>query len=292
MKTYSVLTTIQSHSHWVYCCSWSPSGYSFVSGSSDGEVKVWKAEHLKMEQERFVGEGCGLDWDSVLEELLNNEPLPQSLQIAVQPLKPIIPHIEARALICQEWANTFCSKPENLNLNPVSVATIHMYTLPTSNGVSIFGTVNNALRDFNRTKKNLKEYMPYVKLLNESLRSLPDKYKHQGECYRGTEWVFSSLKDHNPSVHYPKGKQFYWYAFQSSSCLIDVADRFCNKDKPKTIFHIEVDGGFEISDFSYFKSEKEVLFPLLSRFEVVSTEKRYDPSSPELPDIIKLRQLC
>eukprot|EP01103_Thecamoeba_quadrilineata_P000045 TRINITY_DN1002_c0_g1_i3.p1 TRINITY_DN1002_c0_g1~~TRINITY_DN1002_c0_g1_i3.p1 ORF type:complete len:787 (-),score=163.05 TRINITY_DN1002_c0_g1_i3:145-2304(-) len=251
---------------------------------------------LQKEGKRIVGDASEDEWNPTLKGLVAKEPLPNTLEEAIGPLKNSLFRIEDDVLECQERAKTICKQQANQTptLNPTSVAAIRLYTLPSYSGNSVFEFVNKALRDPKRSEESLKKVLPFIKLLNHSLLTLPEKYRYSGSSFRGTQWVFPSPEFHEPSEHYPKNREFYWYAFQSSSCSFEVADNFCNQDKPRTIFHIEdIKNGFLISAFSNYTYEEEVLFPLLSKFKVVGVQKQYNPTSedPKLADIIKLRHL-
>ena len=78
---------------------------------------------------------------------------------------------------------------------------------------------------------------------------------------------------------YPRGREFCWYDFKSSSTRFGVMynDYFCGDRGPRTIFTIEGVKCYKIKIFSAIQVEDEALFPPLSAFRVVSSQKRLEP---------------
>eukprot|EP00300_Choanocystis_sp_HF-7_P016121 c19301_g2_i1.p2 GENE.c19301_g2_i1~~c19301_g2_i1.p2 ORF type:complete len:159 (+),score=24.50 c19301_g2_i1:669-1145(+) len=145
----------------------------------------------------------------------------------------------------------------------------------------------------NQLSDGLRACLPYIKFLDTALVQLGEQFQHRGPCYRGVKWVYPNLQNHDPVRHFPRGKEFFWYEFKSSSrdlCLMDH-ERFCGNSGPRTIFVINSLTGYKIDEFSKFgQSEKEVLFRPLTEFKVVSANRLCHPNGGN-PDVVELDQV-
>lgn len=92
---------------------------------------------------------------------------------------------------------------------------------------------------------------------------LPNYY---GEVHRG-------IKNFRFSSYQNVGDCFYWKNFTSTSKLVDIAQKF--KKINGTIFHITSVSGKDISLFSIYAKEEEVLFLPYTYF-MVEEIRRFD----------------
>jgi len=112
---------------------------------------------------------------------------------------------------------------------------------------SLYFVVNDRLRDPDR--KNLKNFLPYMKLLLTGLYKLPVY-----DCNEQRLWRALNL----PSIsNYHKGKIIRWWAF--SSCTVDMEQLGNFANAMPVIFNITTTRACKISQFSLFSKEEEVL---------------------------------
>jgi len=131
------------------------------------------------------------------------------------------------------------------------IASIYFYTcdlkkLPSQN---LYFIVNSALRE---NKKFLLPYiMPYVHILIRAVSKLPTV---SAQLYRGISDV-----ELNPSSFIEK-QEVIWSQFNSCSPASSVAKEFLAKKRKNTIlFEIETKYGHDISKFSAFATEGEII---------------------------------
>ena len=150
--------------------------------------------------------------------------------------------------------------------------------------------------------------LPYVKLLTSALEALPKEFifkpetpnegdqQRRGRCWRGIRHLFpgypgyvnaqgTPVSRHDPEQHFPIGRVVSWNAFTSTTEVEQVTLDFVGEHGPATIFDIEVQRGYRIRALSHYgEAEAEVLFPLFSIFEVVSSHRNCTPQGL-LPDV-------
>jgi hypothetical protein len=126
-----------------------------------------------------------------------------------------------------------------------------LYTLESE----LYARLNALLRQRNRDR--LKPFFPYLKLLIDARCKLP---RYAGVVWRGVKGV--NLLD-----KYPKGKEFFWWAFSSATKELSSLQNpmFLGTSGMRTVFNIQVKRGIDIARYSIFQgdeSEAEVLlFP-------------------------------
>eukprot|EP01043_Picozoa_sp_COSAG02_P097801 COSAG02_NODE_33998_length_491_cov_0.778061_1_plen_163_part_11 len=125
----------------------------------------------------------------------------------------------------------------------------------------------------------LRACMPYIKFLWVALEELPQKFHHVGRVQRGIKWAFPEPANHDPENFFYPGREFCWYEFKSSSTDFNVMydSYFCGDRGPRTIFTIQGVKCYQIKIFSALQREEEALFPPLSEFHVVSSQKKLRP---------------
>lgn len=123
------------------------------------------------------------------------------------------------------------------------IAAVHLYTQNL-----LYRKLNELLRGANRSA--LRPFFPFLQLLLTGLSLLPDV---PGLVYRG---VKADLRETHAT-----GATVTWWHF--SSCTLDGAvlqqKAFCGKDGKRTIFAIRNLSGKDVSKYSSFAQEKEVL---------------------------------
>jgi len=112
-------------------------------------------------------------------------------------------------------------------------------------------------------------WKPYIFYLTSALKKLPNV---KGTFYRVIKEVFSQ----NFITEFPQNKKVLWTGF--TSCSKD-AKSICNlieKEKNCVIFEITIKNGKDISEFSWFPEEHEVLLSCETQFLVTSEPYRRD----------------
>ena len=179
-----------------------------------------------------------------------------TLEEAVKNLQPPISNLMDYVTIARTKSN-----PHAASLTPDELTAIYLYTMSTS----VFTNLNKALRDENRDA--LKPWFPFLRLLILALEKLPSIERQT--LWRGVaEDVGSVFND---------GDIHTWWSINSCSAVLNIAELFLNK--MGTLFAIEVVGGKDISAFSAFPTEQEiVLLPgtrLVAKSQSQSNEYRY-----------------
>lgn len=177
-----------------------------------------------------------------------------SLEIAMQPVKPLMPHIYS---LVEESRQAAKQKTSN-KLNQDQIAAIFLYTAQweTHEG-SVFYQLNRALRAEN--KENLKPWYPYLTLLLGALALLPSK---KGVVFRGMKMNAANL--------YSEGQVFIWWSFTSCTDNMGVLknETFFGQKGKRAFFTIECHNGKDIRDFSFFGDEDEILLPPMQQYRV------------------------
>jgi len=183
----------------------------------------------------------------------------------------------------------------DLNVSADYASAIYAYTLEEN---CIYKKLNKACRsDSTINKRRLNVYRDYLYYVNEAATSLPN---FRGRTYR-------SIKTRLPEGIYPIGETITWHQLSSSSVKADVTTNFLGKsnngESVGSIFVLDVKAGKEISMFSEFPDEEEVLLRLNTFFKVAKKiekdqEKRaiigkkaaFNVGNMELVDVYHLEQ--
>ena len=112
----------------------------------------------------------------------------------------------------------------------------------------LYPLLNTTLRDHTH-HDNLKAFRPYLKLLLTALNKLP---LERAKVYRGMN---ANLHETYSQL---QGQMFRWWAFSSTTPKQMKAESFMGSTGDRTLFAIDAIG-VDISAFSAFPSEKEVL---------------------------------
>ena len=178
-----------------------------------------------------------------------------SLEEAVAPLVHQLPHIKTYA----HTAKSRCNTKSDDDLTVDERASIMLYTMEwTPREQCLYVVLNDTLRSADREK--LMPWFLYLKLILTALFKLPSL-----SCcvYRGVK--------RNLGSEYSKEEKFIWWAF--SSCTLSEKtlgkEQFLGNTGARTLFRIECAGGKDISRYSYYKTEEEILLLPARQFEVV-----------------------
>ena len=104
-----------------------------------------------------------------------------------------------------------------------------------------------------RDRSALECFLPYLRLLLTARDKLP---KHTGTVWRG-------VKDVDMRGNYPKGKEFYWWAFSSTTKELSVlqATKFLGTKGVRTVFNIQVNNGIDIEPYSIYQEAEVLMYP-------------------------------
>jgi len=184
-------------------------------------------------------------------------PLP-SFDAATKCLELIVPAIDTFVFASTMFANTL-DEYKKTNLSDDTISAINLYTRESEpRERSIYFVLNKALRD--KDRKALKSFFPYLRLLLHSMCKLP-------RCSSGTV-VWRGI-DKDVSLHYAKGKKIIWWGFSSCTKDMNALVTLLGKDgSDRTLFSIQTNSAVDISNFSAFPKEEEILvFPCVT-FEI------------------------
>jgi len=142
--------------------------------------------------------------------------------------------------------------PENIE-NPDAYAAVNLYTQEWDPAPeSLYFHLNNLLRDQkmdNRTKSaRLKPFHLYLNLVMSRLKQLP---KVQGTVFRGVNVDLREV--YRPNTCHT------WWSFSSCTEIVSGMEDFLSKVGPRTLFEIKTEKGVNISGYSFYPAESEVL---------------------------------
>jgi hypothetical protein len=161
-----------------------------------------------------------------------------------QALKPFIPHIEQLDRSIRE-AKKHCHFPSEHGLTHDESAALYLYTMEGGDN-SFYRVLNQALRSEDRPA--LKPWFPYLKLLDTALRKLPTV---SGNIWRGVLGdICQDLK---------KNEDLIWWNVSSCSLSVDVIKDYLSPETHSTLFLIEAVHGKDISRYTNYPDEDEVL---------------------------------
>ena len=258
-----------------------------------------------------AGGAPGADpWCTELRRLIDEAPEPQDLPTAIGPLAQLGVDVAAaldkvdRYLSLPEadwdrddWRHTHPEFP------PQYAGVVYMYT---DEGLGIYRVLGAAMHDTARRadSPSMRACLPSIKLLDVALVEAAIVWGFfEGQTLRGVKHAFPqpTVADHDPQRHFPAGREFHWFEFNSSATNSQVMYKgyFCGKRGPRTIFTIQSCEGVSIKKFSAIPDEEEVLFRPLARFRVTSCTKMLtegdlrDDVHPNngFPDSVHLQQL-
>jgi len=126
---------------------------------------------------------------------------------------------------------------------------------------TFYQRLNTLLRG--RERQALMPFFPYLKLMLQARDKIPP---FAGTVFRGVHGVDLTPK-------FPEGKEFYWWAFTSTTKRLNVLEnpQFLGKSGLRTIFMIQVQSGVDVSPYSIYGEEVEVLLYPGTKLKVNST---------------------
>jgi hypothetical protein len=172
------------------------------------------------------------------------------LQKAIEPILSQIDQLDRFVKI----AKNECHFPSEHGLTRDESAAVYLYTMEWSES-SLYQMINRALRSENRP--SLKPWFAYLKLFDTAVQKLPNLRMN---VWRGVT--------RDIARNYKMGDEFTWWSINSCSTSVNVIKDFLGPNS--TLFLIEVVNGKDISRYTNFPSENEVILCPGTRFRVVS----------------------
>jgi len=145
----------------------------------------------------------------------------------------------ARGAAKKRLANNIAS-----HLSEDEIAAIHLYTQETD----FYRILNSRLRD--PLRQRLKPFLFYIKLVLTALYKLPPV---AATVYRGVKKDLSN--------QFSRGRSIIWWSFSSTAASVETMneDSFLGQDGDRTMFHIVINDGVDISKLSALEAEEEIL---------------------------------
>jgi hypothetical protein len=191
---------------------------------------------------------------------LDNKKLPaicgywnEKLVSLEQALKPIERFMEELARSIKA-AKRHCHFPSEHGLTHDESAAVFLYTMEGGEN-SFYLILNQALRSEDRPA--LRPWFSFLKLFDKALGKLPTI---KGNLWRGISG--------DVSQYFTKGQELTWWSISSCSTSINVVQSFIESNKNSTLFMIEAVNGKDVTGYTNFPSENEVLLGLGTQLRV------------------------
>jgi hypothetical protein len=173
-----------------------------------------------------------------------------SLEDALKPIERLVHNLKRS----METAKKNCTFPSNHGLTRDESAAIYLYTMEGGKN-SFYRVLNEALRSKNRSA--LQPWFPFLKLFDEALKKLPIVEK---SVWRGVPG--------NISRQFKKGQVVTWWSISSCSRSLDIVKGFLGSAKNSTLFMIEAVNAKDVSSYSCYQNESEVMLGLGTKLRV------------------------
>lgn len=127
----------------------------------------------------------------------------------------------------------------------------------------VYYMLNSALRSVNR--QSVRPWRDYIWLLLHGLKKLPPS-----DCRVVHRAMSTGL--HELGENYCRNEEFQWSAFSSTTTHVEVLQSFLGQSGDRTMFQLELNSPVarDISQFSLYPNERELLLPPNVLFEVLS----------------------
>jgi hypothetical protein len=173
-----------------------------------------------------------------------------SLEDALKPIEPLF-HDLKRSI---KTAKKHCTFPSKHGLTHDESAAVYLYTMEGGEN-SFYQVLNEALRSENRPA--LKPWFPFLKLFDEALKKLPIV---KGSVWRGVPGDISG--------QFMKDQVLTWWNISSCAQSVDIIQGFLGSGNNSTLLMIEAVNAKDVSSYSYYPNESEVLLGLGTELRV------------------------
>ncbi|CAF1281789.1 unnamed protein product [Adineta steineri] len=188
------------------------------------------------------------------------------LSEALEPISSIVDQLEHYS----EIAKTECHFPSEYGLTRDESAAIYLYTMEWGEN-SFYQVINRALRAEDRS--SLQPWFAYLKLFDVAVQKLPTIEKN---LWRGVS--------RDETRNFKKGDEFTWWTISSCSTSVNIIKDFLESNS--TLFLIEALNGKDVSSYTSYPKENEVILCPGTRFCVVS-----DPLDQPPMHLIHLQEI-
>ncbi|CAF1453302.1 unnamed protein product [Rotaria sp. Silwood1] len=175
-------------------------------------------------------------------------------------LAPVLSKIQGLDRDIKE-AYDHCHFPSEHGLTKDEAAALFLYTLEAGE-YSFYAVLNRALREEERRK--LTPWFSFLKLFDEALEKLPTV---KGCIWRGVS--------QDVSKDYVMGAVKTWWSINSCSSLVKVVEDFLSTDGNSTLFMIEAANGKDLTGYTNYPDEKEVLLKMGTKLRVKSNAMKH-----------------
>jgi len=173
-----------------------------------------------------------------------------SLEEALKPIEPSIEEL-ARSI---KAAKKYCHFPSEHGLTHDESAALYLYSMEAGEN-SFYLVLNEALRSENRPA--LRPWFSFLKLFDKALSKLPIV---KGNVWRGISGnVKGKIKEN---------QAFTWWSISSCSTSLKVVQNFLGSTSNSTLFMIEAVQGRDITGYTSFPDEHEVLLGIGTELRV------------------------
>ena len=169
---------------------------------------------------------------------------------ALQPILSEIDQLDRYGKIAKQE----CHFPSAHGLTKDESAAVFLYTMEWGKN-SFYQVINRALRAEDRSK--VKPWFAYLKLFDTALHKLP--------TVRSILW--RGVKE-DISKNFKKGDEFTWWTVSSCTKSVNILKNFLGPDS--TLFLIEAVNGKDVSGYTNFTTESEVILCPGTRFRVIA----------------------
>jgi hypothetical protein len=173
-----------------------------------------------------------------------------SLKEAVKPIESLFHDLKRSVKVAEKH----CTFPSKHGLTRDESAAVYLYTMEGGEN-SFYRVLNEALRSENRPA--LKPWFPFLKLFDEALNKLPIV---KGSVWRGVPG--------NISGQFMKDQVLTWWSISSCSQSVDVIQGFLGSGSNSTLLMIEAVNAKDVSIYSYYPNESEVILGLGTELRV------------------------
>ncbi|CAF0891155.1 unnamed protein product [Adineta steineri] len=176
------------------------------------------------------------------------------IEKAVEPLLGIIPFIDVHA----KTAKKHCSIDSKYGLTRDESASIYLYTMETGEGQdNFYALLNAALREESRLL--LKPFFSYLRLIDAATTKLPSI---KTVVWRGVS--------RDLSASFKEKQVITWWTVSSCTVKVDIIKGFIGTSPNSTLFLIECQNGKDVSEYTCFPNEHEVLLMPGTQLQVFS----------------------
>ena len=188
-------------------------------------------------------------------------------------LNPILPRIEQLGRSIKA-AKKYCHFPSEHGLTHDESAALYLYTMEGGEN-SFYRILNHALRSEDRPA--LKPWFPYLKLFDTAISKLPT---FRGNVWRGVEGDIGKACK--------QSQDLTWWSVTSCSKSLSTIKDFLPAEKTSTVYMIEVVNGIDISAYTHYPNEDEVLLSPGTQLRVVANSLEWSGGLY----LVHLKEIC